>query len=318
MESSGLTKITFPQYKGYNEFLDDAGNKVYQNKRTGKLVPCHTVDIPLGGRVLTPEQVERGEEIKAGKHTRECNRRLSFYFVLSKDRKQDAVKAQTLARVFFLATYLRSDDNRLYSNEGNLLKKSDLAELMQLSSASFKRFWKDANGKYIFENDDSSISVSDEFFRGTLAGRTKADDSKKGYQQVYIRSLRELYLQTDVTKHRYLGYLFMILHQINYEHNILCWNPEEKDRNKIETMSLDDFCRSMGADGYTENQRNRLLDAYRKLRFTVGKTQQYVVAYLEDYVSKKLYLVVNPNLLYRGHNREKIDGYGVFFPSVSE
>ena len=173
----GLTKVKFPQYPGFDEFLDDTGNKIYRNKQTGKWVDCISVDMPVGGRVFTPQQVEsqdsyreRGKQIEAEKaaeqKTREYNLRSSFYFALSKDRRADGIKPQTLARVFFLATFLRYDDDKLYSKDGLPLTKKDVAELLKLGSNTFKGFWKEAVGKYIFEQEDGSIAITNEFFRG--------------------------------------------------------------------------------------------------------------------------------------------------------
>lgn len=313
----GLIKVPCPQYIGYDEFLDDAGNKVYREKKTGKLIECISVDLPVGGRVLTPKQVETQGKYAAMKQTREYNNRLSFYFVLSKDRRQEELRPQTLARLFFVASYLRFDDDRLYSPNGNPMQKKELETLMRLKSSAFKDFWREVDGRYIFPQDDGSLKICNDFFRGTLIDRNKANGRNDDCQQIFIRSLRELFWQTDATKHRYLGYLFMILHQISWEYNILCWNPQEKDRSKVKTMSLDDFCQSMGSEGHTEDQRQRLLDAYRALRFTVDNTEQYLVAYLEDHIAGKFYLVLNPNLLYRGHDRRQVDGFGSFFPNLT-
>lgn len=72
----------------------------------------------------------------------------------------------------------------------------------------------------------------------------------------------------------------------------------------------------MGSTGHTENQRQRLLDAFRKLRFSINNTEQFFCAYLEDHVSGRYYLVVNPNVIYRGSDRSKVDGFGTFFPNL--
>lgn len=273
--------------------------------------------MPIGCRVSTPKQVETQNKYAAAKRTREYNNGLSFYFVLSRDRRQEKIRPQTLARLFFAVSYLRFDDDRLYSPSGKPMKKKELERLMRLKSYVFKDFWREVNGRYIFPQDDGSLKIHSDFFRGTLIARNKTNRRNDEYQQVFIRSLRELFWQTDTTKHRYLGFLFMILHQINWEYNILCWNPEEKDRSKVRTMSLDDFCKNMGTDGHTEDQRQRLLDAYRALKFTVDNTEQYLVAYLEDHISGKFYLVLNPNLLYRGHDRRQVDGFSSFFPNLT-
>lgn len=88
MEKLGLTKVSFPQYKGFDEYLDDAGNKIYWDKEKKEWVECVNTDMPMGSRVSSPKQVEvqdryreRRKQIKAEKRTQECNRQLSFYFV---------------------------------------------------------------------------------------------------------------------------------------------------------------------------------------------------------------------------------------------
>lgn len=328
MEIFGLTKVRYPQYMGYDEYLDSDGNKVYWDKKAQIGVKCFNTDLPMGAKVSLPRQVEaqetykeRGKQIAkmnaVSKQTREYNRIQSFYFCLSKDRREDKISPQALARLFFAASFLRLNDDRLYSPDGSLLTKLGLRDLMRLKYNAFREFWHEVADRYIFEMDDASLKISGEFFRGVLSDHRKAIGQGDEYQQVFIQSLRELFWQTDVKKHRYLGFLFMILHQINWEYNILCWNPEEKDRDKVKPMSLDEFCRSMGTEGHTENQKQRLLDAFRALKFNVGKTRQYVCAYLEDHVSGNFHLIVNPNLLYRGHDRSKVDGFGTFFPNLS-
>lgn len=304
--------------------MDDDGNTVFRDKKTKEYVESVSIDVPAGGLYLTPKQLtaqaayrERGEEIEAAKQkTHGYNKQNSFYFALSRNRRADGLKPQSLARVFFLATFLRFNDDTLYLTNGKPMKKNDLAELLRLGSSTFKSFWSEAVGRYIFPQNDGSLKIVDEFFRGALADRLNRENQAIGYQKLFIKSLRELYWQTEPKKHRYLGYLFMILGQINWEYNILCWNPSETDRSKIQTMDLDDFCRSMGNDGYTANQRQRLLDAFRKLIFTVDGTKQHLCAYLEDHISRKFYLVVNPNVVFRGTDRSKVDGFGVLFPDL--
>jgi len=128
------------------------------------------------------------------------------------------------------------------------MDKDGLAKLMRLGSSTFKSFWTEVDGKYIFTLDDSSLKMTGEFFRGSLTRRIKLDKQKNEYQQIFVSTLRELYWQIEPKKHRYLGYMLMILNKVSWEYNILCKNPDETDRSKIETMDLDDFCRSMGSN----------------------------------------------------------------------
>lgn len=315
----GITKIAYPQYKGYNEFLLDDGTKVYLDKKTGEAVQCATVDVPTGSVVTTPRQLEVQTAYKERQETKRqqriVNTDLSFYFALSEDRRSDGIKPQTLARVFFLATYLNFGDDRLYASNGNLLVKSDLSKLMKLKRKTFDRFWNEVEGRYIFERKDG-LAMTGEFFRGALSGLTDGRENANGYQQIFIKTLRELYWQTPLAKHRYLGYLFMILPKISWEYNILCENPDELNREKVKPISLDQFCENIGCKGYVSNQRGRLLDAYRELSFEYQGVRQNMCAYLHDHIGKLDYFVVNPNVIYRGSDRRKVDGFGLFFPSL--
>ena len=80
---NGLTKVSYPQYPGFDEYLDDAGSKVYKDKKTGQWVECVNVDMPATGRVFTPRQVEvqdhyreRGKQIEAEKSGCKSNTRI--------------------------------------------------------------------------------------------------------------------------------------------------------------------------------------------------------------------------------------------------
>lgn len=122
--------------------------------------------MPMGGKVSTPRQVEAQAKYTVTQQTREYNRNLSFYFALSKDRRQEQVRPQTLARLFFSASYLRPNDDRLYLPDGNPMQKKDLEKLMRLKSNAFKTFWREVNGKYIFQQNDKSLRICNDFFRG--------------------------------------------------------------------------------------------------------------------------------------------------------
>lgn len=131
---------------------------------------------------------------------------------------------------------------------------------------------------------------------------------------MFIKSLRELYRQTPVKRHRYFGYLFLLLPFINWEYNVLCWNADEKDIDKINPMSLSDFCVAIGYDDSGRRNSKKLVNAYNKLTFTFRGKEMDVCTYLSDVATGKMYFVVNPYVLYRGHDRRKVEAFGVFFP----
>jgi len=271
-----------------------------------------------GYKVFTPRQAEANktyEEMKDADRQKKLeqrrNREFSFYFASSKDRC-GTVKPQTIARLFFLATFISYDDNTLRHSSGVPLKKSELPKLMGLGNTAFKEFWSDIHDKYIFAGNDGTLSVSHDFFMGRVLARNMERCDENGYQKIFIKPIRALYHQTPVEKHRYLGYLFLILPCINWEYNVLCWNPDEQNRDDIEIMTLDEFCDLIG---YNNRKRTRLLDAYKQLSFKWRGQEQPVCAYLTNKMNGKNYFVLNPNIIYKGSDRRKVDGFGVFFNS---
>lgn len=311
-----ITKISYPQYRGYDEYLDDGGNKIYKDRTTGQEHKSikQTVECIEGSKIVvyTPKQLDVIDRKNQQKIERVRNRDLNFYFVLSKDRR-GTLEPQTIARLFYLATFLHPNDNILRYDDGTAIKRAEMAQLMRLSNSTLDSFLKEVSDRYIFRKLDGSIAISPDFFRGRMAGHIK-QGIDNSYQKVFIKSLRELYCQTPASKHRYLGYLFLLLPFINWEYNVLCWNADEKDINEIEPMSLSDFCKAIGYDDNGGRNSQKLLNAYSKLKFTFRRKEMDVCAYLDNITTGKKYFVINPDVIYRGHDRRKVEAFGVFFP----
>lgn len=316
VDSISITKISHSRYRGYDEYLDDSGNKIYHEKKTGKdyKAAVHEVECMEGGliKVYTPAQLEAIDRKNQQKTERVRNRDLNFYFVLSKDRR-GVLEPQTIARLFYLATFLHSNDNILRYDSGTVIKRAEMAKLMGLSNSTLDSFLKEVVGRYIFRQSDGSMAISTDFFRGQMAKHMK-QGTDNSYQKVFVKSLRELYLQTPASKHRYLGYLFLLLPFINWEYNVLCWNAEERDINKIKLMSLSDFCSAIGYDDNGGRNSQKMVNAYNQLRFVFRGKEMDVCAYLDNISTGKKYFVVNPDVIYRGHDRRKVEALGVFFP----
>lgn len=219
---------------------------------------------------------------------------------------------QTIARLFYLATFVHPNDSVLRHDNGTVIKRAEMIKLMGFGKNTLDDFLKEVSGSYIFPQSDGSIRISTDFFRGPMAKHVK-QDAGIDYQKVFIKSLRELYRQTPVKRHRYLGYLLLLLPFISWEYNILCWNPDEKDVDKISPMSLSDFCRLIGYDDNGGRNSGKLLDAYKKLTFTMRGKEMDVCAYMENLVTGQRYFVVNPLVIYRGHDRRKVEAFRTTF-----
>lgn len=231
-----------------------------------------------------------------------------FYFA-HEDCTQ-GVKPQTLARIMFLATYLYYGSNLLYLTPKKPLRKSDLPKLMGLKTKTFYSFWAEVTGVYIWEQPDGTLKMPSLFRRGTLKKR-KRDAESLRYQKIYIEAMRQLYKQTPAAKHCHLGYVFHMFPFLNWEFNVMCWNPYETELEKIQPMSLNELC---SAINYNTSQRARLLKALKKLTYLDGDITRHLFSFVTgggcNLGDAKMF--VNPRVIYRGNNWHRVEILGTF------
>lgn len=294
------------------EYLENLSEgSVFVNQHTGEVIPPTLV--PSGSIVYTPEdqqryQKQKNAEAKKKLHRRE-NGELGHFYFAHEDCTQ-GIKPQTLARIMFLATYIGYGNNILYLTQQRLLRKSDLPELMGLKSKTFYSFWAEVTGVYILEQPDGSLKMPSLFRRGALK-KSKKDAESLRYQKIYIEAMRQLYKQTPAAKHCHLGYVFQMLPFLNWEYNVMCWNPYETELEKIQPMSLNELCTVIG---YSTSQRARLLEALKKLIYRDGDKRRYLFSYVIpggcNLGEAKMY--VNPRVIYRGNNWHRVEILGTF------
>ena len=287
------------------------GEPVFVNQHTGEVIPPTLV--PSGSIIFTPEDQQRYQQQKNAEAEKKLRRRengeLGHFYFAREDCTQ-GIKPQTLARIMFLATYIGYGNNILYLTQQRLLRKSDLPELMGLKLKTFYSFWAEVTGVYIWEQPDGTLKMPSLFRRGALKNR-KRDAEYLRYQKIYIEAMRQLYQQTPVAKHCHLGYVFQMLPFLNWEFNVMCWNPYETKLEKIQQMSLNELC---SAIGYNASKRARLLEALKKLTYRDGDTTRYLFSYVIpggcNLSEAKMY--VNPRVIYRGNNWHRVEILGTF------
>ena len=97
-----------------------------------------------------------------------------------------------------------------------------------------------------------------------------------------------------------------------YKWNILCHNPEEKDLHKVieNSISIKEFCKIIG---YNETQYKRLAKTYNEIKFNVNGKEQQLCKFINDIIhTENSYIIINPNILYGGINREQVEVFGGF------
>jgi len=173
------------------------------------------------------------------------------------------------------------------------MKRENLSSVLRVSVSSANRLWEATKGRYLFEDESEYVKMNTSFFL-----RGKLPYQGQQFQKLFLEEVRSLYEQSSPSKHKLLGYLFSLLPFISVEHNILCFNPLEKDINELEPLSIDDFC---GLIGYDPENRARLIKAYSKIVFLSGGVPERFVFFVTDGADfSNAKMIVNPRLLFRG------------------
>ena len=227
-----------------------------------------------------------------------------FYLSACRTNQFEGLRPQDVTRLIYLASHLNYK-SVLMVNERRKMTPSDLPEVLGVSDATVKRFWDKVNGRYILQNDDESLVVKDTFFRG------KQKHIVERLTKFYIQSVQKLYKSTPTSKHGYLGRVFQLLAHISVEFNILCHNPEETDLSKVSPMTFKQFCEETG---YNWSKAHRLAQDLSSIMFDVDGEQRHFVAFATTEVtSNDRLIVVNPRVIYGGHNFERVEAFALFF-----
>ena len=178
------------------------------------------------------------------------------------------VSDEMLAKIIYLLTYLDYDNNTLVIRDSMTeplrpMVKKDVQRLIKLQKRQFTKFWDDlmASG-IITEDKEGRLIVCDKHFkRGKLL---KNDKKGMAAIKIYSHCVQYLYENVDVRSHKYLAYLYRLIPFINLKYNVLCLNPLETDKSKIQWLTAKEMC---GLLGLQEQNEKRLIDTLFKLMF---------------------------------------------------
>lgn len=266
--------------------------------------------VATGYRVFSDEQWEKRTQYwEMQNEIKQYNSELGgFIFLLYEDSKTfTEITPQTVARLVYLATFLPYGDNVLQSSRNTVMTKELMRTHLGLQIDTFNRFFDEATTHGYLKETDKGIVLCDGYFRkGKIQNIERLKRTK-----VYIKSIRALYQNTPPSKHRYLGYLFMLLPFVNLEWNVLCRNPEERDIKQITPITIGDFCDYIG---YKRTNAKRLIQSFRSIVFrTESGYFQRVCSFVYESDMSSMMIFCNPRIFYAGSDYRQVEAFGLFF-----
>ena len=215
-----------------------------------------------------------------------------FYFSIYKDLLDIKLEPQYEFRFIYLCAYMNYDNKITFGNaEGNgkLAHEKDLMEVLGLSQNETIRT-KNAliKANLITIEEDKTISINKKY-------AAKGKITKKilrGSVRIMEIGLRNLYENVTPKEHKKVDVLIKLLPYVNYDYNILCKNPSEPNKDKIEPLTIKDLC---GIIGYDVKNQTKLKNSLLKLKV---KNKCVIAITL---VGNKHAISVNPYIYYKGN-----------------
>jgi len=296
------------------DLITDGGTGETQliDKATGECKRTYTVTIPEGTKIITPKDQERNEERK--KHCELKQRRrwvsnsLGGYFFVSTGEQFKDISPESVTRLIYLNTFIRYDsNNKLMLTERTPMQRKHLHTVLGVSEATISRFWRETCPKYICETTDGIILTNADMF---IKGNLKHSKDFVFYQKFFIDGIRKLYKSVNKRHHKQLGYIFKLLPYINVEHNLICYDQLETDLDKIELISISNFCELIH---YDISHLNKLIKIFNDITFDVnGKQERFCSIVYSGLNRKNAKIFINPHIFYAGTNYEHVKILGAF------
>ncbi len=218
----------------------------------------------------------------------------SFYFNFYNSLPK--IERQYLFRFIYLSTYLKYDDDRIMIKDGQrykLIKENELQKLLGLKKTEYFNTKKVLiDNKLIRVDPDGYIHINSKI--STLGNISR---TKKEYTRIFKDSIRELYEKSTPREHKKLYIFYELLPYINYNLNIVCFNPEEVNPELIEPITINDIIDNF----YINKQRS----VAKKQLLTMTLGGEYLFIMITKY--NKDFFVVNPKLYYKGNKIEDLN-----------
>lgn len=275
--------------------LGYAGGYVY-DAETGELLPNVNIDI-----VTHINDSHRQHAKRVDKLAEHNDRNGGFIFAFFKDvtdirERFPSLTSTDIARLLLLGLYTSYDGGLLRYDNGRVIDKKELRKIVGVSRNVFNAFYNRVRDEGILVEDveygNKRLYVNNTvFLRGQIDGLpTDEHGEELRYARIYRDPLKRLAQEFGG---RYIGKLaviFLVIPFLNYQYNIITYDTEEKDVDRVSPMSLTELATELGfADPA----------ALKREMDTLKMGKQYVFTFVENPHDRREWrVIVNPNVVY--------------------
>lgn len=212
----------------------------------------------------------------------------------------------TLSRLIYLSTYIdynnRHENLLVKKGTRNTLEpmtRKDIQSVLKLGETAFRTFMTDVKSNNLMYEVDNKFYVTDLLF---TKGKIDKDKTYNGYAKLFIKCIRNLYEGTTPRQHKVLSNVFMLIPFIHINTNIITFDPDTTLDDHVNPMSLEDIANLLEI-----KDKSHLKKLVRDLeKFTVKIETIHYKMFTYVMLSDRDYFVINPRVVYRGNDYEKM------------
>lgn len=217
-----------------------------------------------------------------------------FYFNFYK-KLPNKLDKQYIFRFIYLCTYLKYGDNRLMKrvkqNKYELIKVSDLMDLLKLSRREFFRTKNELESNNLITiNEDKTVSMNNKV---SFIGKVDKNN-KQEYSRIFKEAIQELYNNSTAREHKRLALFIELLPFIHYKYNIICKNPKCELMQDVEPFTIQEL------RDFTNSYSGKNITRFKNQLLNIFVNNEKAMMMIEDY--EKKFLIVNPRIYYKGNN----------------
>ena len=257
------------------------------DRRTGEVLNWDEFDediraalVEQGGYIRNPNQIQFLQ--KQRKRREDKTQFVWANYEYNKPFYPDMQDAN-ISRMIFFSTFC--------NDKGYVMTNQDIRPMLKINANQLKSFRDDLYAYDILSADNDKLYINQDAF--SLGERQEENND---FIRIFLDSNRKLYESCKITEHKQLSYIYKMIPYVNRQTNILSCNQKEQELERIENMSVKEFCNTVG---YDTTHISRFKTALSKFRIY----DELAVGFFDDISElnpKGKYIVVNPKLFFGG------------------
>ena len=207
-----------------------------------------------------------------------------------------------IARIIYIMSYI-GNDNRLMFTERTPMTEEKLLEIMGLNDRVFKRFYNKLIKNNILIEKDNYLFINKEFsFYGSIKG------NKYDIIRLYKKNVRLLYNNMSSREHKRLAILYLLIPFINIKYNIVCSNPLEEDKDKVQPLTIEQLAE------YFDYDLDWFISLINFLFNLKDINNNPVIKTVNNTENKKdNSIIINPRVIYAGNDYRDVEAFSTMF-----